>query len=324
MTDELEREVRICSVNEMKNAPDLQPLWGNWIFRNSVILQAGVPGLRKTTFNYAFSRHIADDEAFLGIEPVEKGYTIFIFDPESHDSLIKARMRGIGWPKDDSRLMICNDSSIKLPQLEPYIERQGIKPDIIFVDPIRVAFGTRDENDNAEAAKKATYLRNLAFKYHCAVFAVHHSSKADVSGTNKGAGAGALVALADISLNFDALGEGWPKNIFKMSMPKNRFIDDDFLVFIKAESKTFVVVKPPEGYLDGEHEGATVRYTIQQRIAQLLNPHVPESPQSIFEKLGSNCSKQAIHLALDNLLALGTAENPSFGKYFKNDKKPPT
>jgi len=326
VTEEHKREVRICSINEMKDAPDLEPLWGNWVYRNSVILQAGSPGIRKTTFNSALAKHIADDIPFLGIPPIDKGYILFMFDPESHDSLIKSRMSGIGWPKDDSRFIICNDSSITLPELEPYIESEGIKPDIIFVDPIRVAFRSRDENDNAEAAKKGTYLRNLARKYNAAVFAVHHSSKANVTGINKASGAGALSALADICMNFDSLGEddkGKPlyPDIFKLSIPKNRLIDDEFFEFIRAESKTFVITAPPDGYMEGEFEGATARYTIQERVVKLFSIKRIWTPQELTEALDNCCTKRAVHKVLDNLIALGQAQKDGYGTYIRKDPK---
>ena len=327
MTEEsTKREVRICSVNDMKEAADLEPLWGNWVYRNSVILQAGTPGIRKTTFNFALAKHIAEDAKFLGIAPVEKGYNIFYFDPESHDSLIKARMSGIGWPNDRERFYVCNDSSITLPELEPYLEAIGYKPDIIFVDPIRVAFRSRDENDNAEGSKKATYLRNLARKYNCAVFAVHHSSKADVTGINKASGAGALSALADICMNFDGLGEnskGKPlyPTIFKLSIPKNRLIDDEFFEFIKAESKTFIITEPPDGYMEGEYEGATKRYTIQERVVQLFGIKNDWSPQELLESLDNCCTRQAIYKVLDNLITLGQAQKDGYGKYLKKQPK---
>lgn len=318
-----EHAIRIVPISEMEKAADLEPLWGNWIFRNCVVLQAGEPGIKKTTYNYSFAKAIVDNEPFLEVKPTESGMTILMLDWESSDSLIKSRMRSMGYPKHCDHFLLYNDPRFTLQDIEGYVEKLGIRPDIIFVDPIRYAFAMRDENDNAEASRQAKFLRGIATKYHCAVIIVHHSSKAEMSGWKKASGASARTSLSDISMNFDGLGEGYDSSIFRLSIPKNRLIDDHFIAFIEGKSyegyKGFKIVEPPLGYtISGDYEPSLRQYNSQQWVELMLNPYAPKSAQQIHQELGEHMTIQAVYNHLSHLLTLGKAERTSYGKYIKN------
>lgn len=309
----------------MESAPDLQPLWGNWIFRDSVVIQAGDPGISKTTFNYSLAKAIVDDEEFLGVRPIVPNLKVLYLDWESSDSLIKSRMRVMGYPKNVESFYKCNENEATLSEIEGYIKELNWQFDILFIDPIRMAFTMRDENDNAEASRQAKYFRKLSSRYKCAVIAVHHSSKADMAGTRKASGAFARTSLADITMNFENLGEGWPTDIFKLYIPKNRLIDDHFELFIQKEDegRKFKVVPPPLGYSSGskEYEDATQLFNAQQKIFSVLNPFKAKSPADILDDIGHCVERKQIHRHLNTLMALGKIYSPSHGKYLHTNNK---
>jgi len=325
--DKLNRSIGIKSIVGVEMASDLEPLWGNWVFRGSVILQAGEPGISKTTYNYSFSKAIVDNSPFLGVKPAQKNLKILMVDWESSDSLIKSRMRSMGYPRNYHNFFYCNHSSVTIIELEPYIDSMEIRPDIIFLDPLRYAFGMRDENDNAEASRQAKFMRGIADKYNCAVIIVHHSSKGELEGWKKASGASARTSLADISMNFDQLnpetfvGETVPeeyKNIFRLSIPKNRLIDDKFVAFIKKVDKSFELVEPPPGYkLDGEYKPSLREYGAQRRVFHALSHYVPTTPQQIHETLGGDdcLSIRTVYNVLCHIVSLGDAERTEYGKY---------
>lgn len=316
--------VCIESVDKVEAAADIQPLWGNWIFRNSVVLQAGEPGISKTTYNYSFCKAIVDNQHFLEVRPTEPNLRILMLDWESSPSLIKSRMRAMGYPKNCENFFIYHDPRFTLTELEPCIKSLDIRPDIIIVDPLRYAFGMRDENDNAEASRQAKILRTIAIKYNCAVIVVHHSSKGELSGWKKASGAGARTSLADVSMNFDNLEVDGivpeaNENIFRLSIPKNRLIDDHFIAFIKKEDKKFTIVNPPPGYssVNGEYNPSLRQYGAQRKVLDTLNYYLPKSPQQIHHELGGDAhlSIRTIYNVLWHLITLGQADKVDYGKY---------
>ena len=330
MTEE-SKDIHIYCIDEAEEAPDLEPIWGNWIFRESVILQAGEPGISKTTFNYSFAKAIVDNKPFLGVAPIEPDLCVFIIDWESSRMLIKSRMRAMGYPTNVKQLRFYNDPNFTIYDIVKAMSIQCVKPDIIFIDPIRYAFNMKDENDNAEASRQAKYLRQVATEFHCAIVIVHHSSKAEMSGWKKASGASSRTALADICMNFDGLGDnnkGEPiyPDLFKLTIPKNRMMDDHFKVFVRKDDngRTFTICDPPKGYQDTEYDPATKRYTVQQAVRAILSPVKSKSPSEIqaeLEAMGHECSRQSIHKALNHLVTLSIAEQPDYGKYIKNQHK---
>jgi hypothetical protein len=322
VTEETKPKIRIVAINEMENAPDLEPLWGNWIFRNCVILQAGETGISKTTFNYSLAKAMVDNKPFLGIKPTQEGLTVLMLDWESSDSLIKSRMRMMEYPKCCERFLTYNDPNFNLKDIEPVICDLPYKPDIIFIDPLRYAFSMANENENAEGSSQAKYLRKIATKHNCAIIQVHHSGKGEMVGWKKAVGASSRVSLADINMNFDCIYKEngkVDKDKFTLSIPKNRLIDDRFIAFILKKDKEFFITDAPPGY-DEDGEPSLKQYGLQQWVKLVLNPNYPKGPIQVHQELGGDttCPVQTIYNIIGHLLTLGEIERVAYGKYIKN------
>jgi len=312
------------TINKVQDAPDLEPLWGNWLFRGSVIVQAGEPGISKTTFNYTLAKALVDGTEFLGIKPTNSTLQVLYIDWESSKSLIKSRMRMLGYPKNYENFVITNDPEAQFIDVDRAIESVShmVKPDVIFADPLRLAFNMRDENDNAEASRQAKYFRELAKRRNCAVVVVHHSSKAELSGTKKASGGYARTGLADIVWNFDKLPEEFDQSIFKFSIPKNREIDDQFTIFVKKDGGVFVDVQPPPGYVSGIYESSIKHYTCQQRIQEMLKTGLTLRTAQILKALDGEFSEISVKKALSSLIQLGIAMRTARGEYCLDSHKP--
>lgn len=306
-------------ISETESAPDLKPLWGNWIFRKAIVEEVGEPGISKTSFNYIFAASLLNRKKFLGVEGKynEIDHILYI-DLESDDTLIKAR-RHLLELEDNPKFLKCNLPNVTLYELEPYIDRllEGKRVTIIFIDPLRAAFNTRDENDNAEASKQMKYLRYLTQKWNCAIILVHHSSKAEHVGTKKGSGAYARVALADINWNFEKLGDDYPPELFKFSIPKCRQIQDDLCLCVKKEGGLFEEVEFPLGYQVAE---AGIRiYSLQQAIDIVMEDKKERAPAEILKMTdaatGKEYSMTAVFKALSALIQLGVIKRAGYGKY---------
>jgi len=312
------------TVNKVQDAPDLDPLWGNWLFRGSVVIQAGEPGISKTTFNYTLAKALVDGEKFLGVKPVKPTLQVLYIDWESSKSLIKSRMRMIGYPKNCDNFVITNDPEVQFIDVDRAIDSVAhiLKPDVIFADPLRLAFNMRDENDNAEASRQAKYFRELAKRRNCAVVVVHHSSKAELSGTKKASGGYARTGLADIVWNFERLPEDFDQSIFKFSIPKNREIDDQFTIFVKKDGGVFVDVQPPSGYTTAAYESSIKHYTCQQRIQEMLGMGLTLKTAQILKALNGEFSEISVKKALGSLVQLGIAMRTARGEYCLDSHKP--
>jgi len=312
------------TINKVQDAPDLDPIWGNWLFRGSVVIQAGEPGISKTTFNYSLAKALVDGVEFLGVKPAKPSLQVLYIDWESSKSLIKSRMRLIGYPKNYSNFVVTNDPEVQFVDVDRAIDSVAdmIKPDVIFADPLRLAFNMRDENDNAEAARQAKYFRELAKRRNCAVIVVHHSSKAELPGTKKASGGYARTGLADIVWNFERLPEEFDQSIFKFTIPKNREIDDQFTIFVKKDGGTFVEVQPPPGYVSSPYESSIRHYTCQQRIHEMLLTGLTLRTSQILKALNGEFSEISVKKALSSLVQLGIAMRTARGEYHLDSHKP--
>ena len=310
-----------ATVDSTESAPNLEPIWGNWLFRGCVVLEAGEAGISKTTLNYALATALVNSQPFLGVDghyATDKPLKVLYLDLESSDSLIKSRKNLLGAPNNPNFLK-CNLPNVTLKELEPYIDKFVEKVgglSVLFADPIRVAFAMRSENDNTEASDQMNYTRGLAQKWDCAIVLVHHSSKADLHGTRKASGAFARACLADIVWNFESLGKGYPPELFKFYIPKSRLIQDDLCVCIQKGEGGFRVVDFPEGYNFGG-QGVGV-YNLQQAIDAVMEDGLEREPHRIIsavEAMGFKTTRPTFYKALTALMQLGIVVKTGYGKY---------
>jgi hypothetical protein len=323
--------IRIKDIEEIAMAGALKPLWSNWLFENSIILEVGEPGISKTHFNYGLAKAIVDFEPFLNIRPVRRGLRVLMCDLESGDSLIKSRFEaGIFYPKNIGSFKIFNNPEHTFYDVAPVIEEYMAKNGpfhIIFLDCLRAAFNMIDENDNAEASKQMKKLRYYADRWGCAFVVVHHSSKAEMPGIRKASGAFSRTALADINWNFDQLGEGFDPSVFKFTIPKNRLIDDQCCIFIRKEDRRFTQAPIPAGYTTTNNEDSVSGYRLQNYLSSLLLPNVHKDPRTLLAEVNKIAkkpiSRSTIHRRLTNLIAIGLAQRDSRGHYISLNHNDP-
>lgn len=319
-----------ATVDSTESAPNLESIWGNWLFRQSVVLEAGEPGITKTTLNYALATALVNRQPFLGVDGhYEAGrLRVLYLDMESSDSLIKSRKNMLGSPNNPDFLK-CNLPNVTLKELEPYVdELVGTTGSlsVVFVDPLRMAFNLRSEDNNAIASAHMKYVRGLTQKWGCAIVLVHHSTKAEMAGTRKGSGAFAWAGLADIVWDFELLGKDYPPGLFKFYIPKSRLIQDDLCVCVRKVEGGFQAVDFPKGY-DSGGLGTRV-YNLQHAIDVLMRDGEERSDQEMmlaFGRAGFKTASPAFYgafcKALTALMQLGVLGKTGYGKYRHTDSK---
>ena len=85
-----------------RDAKPVEPLWGDFLFMQTLTFIVGDPGVCKTTWSYALGYHLIHGLEFLGLTPTRK-CNILALDYESGDTLVGKRRRALA-PPDDSMI----------------------------------------------------------------------------------------------------------------------------------------------------------------------------------------------------------------------------
>jgi hypothetical protein len=276
------------SVDESKNANVPHSYWGNWIVKNTIILQSGVGGVSKTSLNYSLFMSLQRNGEFLDVVG-EKTLKVLYFDYEGSLPINKGRLGLLGEDQYDHPYFFVCTLGITLDKMVPYVDKfieERWKPDIIVLDPFSLAFKTENENDNAEATEKMKYVRDLMKRWDTTIILVHHSSKADVWGVGNARGAGSQGNLADIVWEYHPLPKEFDDNLFVLRIPKNREFSDGFIQCIQKSEGQFLPADFPVGFNKDTLKSTGIEtYRMQQRIELIMRDGKEKSVEEIKEEL---------------------------------------
>lgn len=174
------------------------------LYEGGLTLLIGETGSGKSSFLYNVAIRAAKGRAYLGVDHAEgnRCHVLYI-DPENAGNTRSTRLERIaaGRPR---RLVFHDGQDVDLSKpahierLKNFITSRGFN--LVIIDPIANLFNTRDENDNAEAARQMRALIGIARATSACIVAVHHSGKnqTDIYGR----GASARLAAADVGILF--------------------------------------------------------------------------------------------------------------------------
>lgn len=262
-----------------KEALPLEPLWGVFLFKKAITSIVGDPGVGKTCFGYDLGGALCLGKPYLDI-PADEPVNMLYMDFESADSLVSSRASFIFGETDIPHFYIYNSPEFYLSQVmqETVDFCRENKVNLLAIDNQTTAFATRDENDNAEAAKQMKLIRILANAIDSSIILFHHTSKANLAGTRKGSGAFARARLADICLNVNVIDEE-TRDVVYLEMTKNRFDDEDkVLWYLKKEGGQFVRTDPPIGSSAGEPKVNTMIYGASTAVLSILRNGTGDEP----------------------------------------------
>jgi len=268
-----------------KEAKPLQPLWGNFLYKKAITSVVGDPGAGKTTLGYELVGTLCKGKSYLDIPP-EESVKALIMDFESADSLVASRATFVFNTFDIPDLWIYNSPEFYFPQVMQLAGEFCLKNSInlIIVDNQTMAFATRDENDNAEAAKQMRNLRKFVNWTDSAMILFHHTSKANLVGTRKGTGAFARARLADVCININLVFEDETDLVY-LEMVKNRFsTEDKMLWYLKKESGKFLRTDQPLG-LAGKPQVNTMIYKAQSEVVSILKDGIAPEEGFKFQEI---------------------------------------
>lgn len=176
----------------------------------------GETGAGKSSLLYNLFIHAARNEPLWDIPfGLGRPAKVLYIDPENSGSfedarggVCKSKLARIeqGWPE---LLEFHDGAGINLSRPEHFADLEQVlteeKFDACVLDPIINLYGTKDENDNAEAGAQFTALLGMAKRTNVAMAAVHHTGRDAAS--MFGRGATARLSAADVGLMFRVRGE---------------------------------------------------------------------------------------------------------------------
>jgi len=300
-------------------AKPIQVLWGFHLFKRAITAIIGDPGVGKTTFGYALGKSLCLNEAFLGIK-AECPVSLIYLDMESSDSLVASRTNLL---YNEQEIVMKNFIVYNNP--EKYIT--DVKDDIVkmaksqninllLVDNQTVAFNTRDENDNSEAAKQMKWLRKLTNDCNAAMVLFHHTNKANSSGMRKGTGAFARARLADVIINLE-LGDADKTDEFVLDTVKNRLIEDKPRWNIHRKGAIYEIIETPLSFGGVSNKTNTVIFKVQQEVMALFaDKDTQMKRKDIIDNLiVLGYDERIIAEAITKLSQFGRIYTPVYGMY---------
>jgi energy-coupling factor transporter ATP-binding protein EcfA2 len=190
---------------------EIAPIVRIWfgLYPGALVLLIGETGAGKSSLLYNICIHAARNEALWGIDyGLHRPLKILYIDPENsgnYDSddggLSQQKVLRIGQGKPEL-LQFHDGQGVNLSLVEHWTAFEEFleleRPDIVVLDPIINLFGTKDENDNAEAGRQFSLLQLLAKRLNICIVAVHHTGR-DGSGIF-GRGATARLGNSDVGI----------------------------------------------------------------------------------------------------------------------------
>jgi len=185
----------------------------------SSVLLAGESSAGKTVLGYNMAYHMAEGIEFVGSTPVGPQRVLY-FDLESpvgvHRSLVDivGRSDNLAFVRSLPRTL--NTSEGRADFLDACHE---FKPDVIFLDPLPVAWPVKDENDNAEADAQMWAIKQMAVELNCVVISMWNMGEGNVKDKFRARGATARIDRCDLALNYTEITD----TTRKLKIVKSRY-----------------------------------------------------------------------------------------------------
>jgi hypothetical protein len=214
------------------------------LYPGSVVFLIGETGAGKSSLLYNLAIHIARNDPLWNVHfGAHRPLNVLYADPENAGNW-KEGVGGVCAQKVD-RINAGRPPTLRFhdwrdcdlmdtrtqEDLREYMREE--QTEILLLDPIANIFGTKDENDNAEAAKQMKVLTAISRESGVCIILCHHVGKADMS--NYGRGATARLAAADVGMvlrvrsdiedaDDDFTGELIPRDdVCRLQIVKNRW-----------------------------------------------------------------------------------------------------
>lgn len=287
---------RIYTLREFqeKDIPARQIILPYHAEKEAVTILAGVQKKGKSLYCMQMGMSTADGRSFLNFEPQQPSRVLYV-QQEISEASMKERLdrllRGCGRNVMEN-FMIKNTCGniIKLDnrtqRLELYAEIEDCYPDLIIFDPFST-FHTGKENDELTMSELMDYFYEIAHRFECGVFLVHHYGKpslADRQGGHLLRGHSVLGDRPDIIINFNSLPKRYQNS--PLPLPQTNYAEVAFILRNDAAPSNLIIERDP----------VTLWYREYDLYNQLGRRILPERIRNIVrENDGEMLQKDLMH-----------------------------
>jgi hypothetical protein len=286
----------------------LEPLWPPFLYPQSIHILNSVAGVGKTTLCYNLAICGAKGESFANIS-FKKPLNIIYADLETSQALRATKLKLLSEDDQPGNLwfLSCLNFIDNRDELEKFVKEKNI--DLTIIDTINEAFSTKDEQDNAEANKQSSFLKNLRDETGCSILLLAHIGKGEQSHkVYSTRGASARAASVDVVLNLTERTE----DEICLAKEKDRIGGGKEKLYLrKAGEDAFEVVEHSE---DME---TSLLVRVQSFILEKLDMGLTHTREFIEEGAKLSYSKPTVERALSNLYHAGKIDRPKKGVYVK-------
>ncbi len=291
---------------ELLEGEEIESLWGDVFFPESIHLFSGESGAGKTTFLYNLAIEGAKGKSLLDI-PFPHPFRTLYLDLESPSRLRAHKLNLIAGNERPEELAFFTLTNIawELDRLIAIVQEHGF--DLVIVDTINEAFQTQKEDDNAEANRQMKMVRKLVRQTGAAVILVHHMGKKhQEKGVYKSRGATARAAASDVVINF----EGVDGEVARLSIGKNRWYGDKSELLLRKigddrfePTEQLVTTTAPKGSI------------AENAILQMLTNGPAERKDIIAKAEEYGITKSTVERSLTHLVKMGRVTKLDRGFY---------
>lgn len=194
-----------------------------WEHNNIIILAKQKAG--KSIFSLQMACALSCGESFLGEYEIPEAMDVLYIQTESTRYETIQRLRamtgkdGVGW--DANRFFLMTTYALYLDmetgyrQLKHEIDKTGIKPRVIFIDPLYMSMlgGLSDETASRATVRN---MRRLGFDYDCTIVVIHHEHRA------KRNSSGDTINEGDQAMMGSFVWSAFPNHILHLKMLQNK------------------------------------------------------------------------------------------------------
>jgi len=168
----------------------------------AVVLFSGETSAGKTVANYNIAYSLSEGVEFAGFMPSHAVRVLYL-DLESPESVHRGLVDAVGRSKNLAFVRVLpNFLSSKDGQDQFRQACIAFKADVVFIDPLPVAWPVRDENDNAEADKQISAVKRLAVELNLVIVALWNMGGGNPKEKFKARGATARLDRVDVAINY--------------------------------------------------------------------------------------------------------------------------
>jgi RecA-family ATPase len=233
------------------------------MYEGGITLFNGQSGAGKSTILYSVALHAARNEPLFDIAfGLGRPLRVLSIDPENAGHWDEGKAGICGMKLDR---LAGEDRSVLEPLFLKFHDGRGLnladaacvgeisdymvkeRVDLLIVDPVANLFATKDENDNAEAARQMALLTQLKQETNACILVCHHTGKDESSGTR---GASARDGAADVVMTFrlrreqeDDIDDDFRneitgrRDLCRLRLHKNRMEDYKASMFLEMEGR---------------------------------------------------------------------------------------